>query len=45
MVLVFGSNRAKPSFNHSLFGNQALFSNMEKLQVGNVIPMEIKYSG
>lgn len=41
---VLGGSRAKPSSNCSLFGNRALFSNMEKLQVGNVIPMETKYS-
>lgn len=42
---VSGGSRAKPSSNCSLFGNRAIFSNIEKLQVGNVIPMETKYSG
>ena len=42
---VSGGSKAKPSSNCSLFGTRALFSNMEKLQVGNVIPMETKYSG
>lgn len=35
----------KPYLKCSLFGNQVLFSNMQKLQVDNVILMGTKYSG